>query len=307
MRLGLCIMVKNEERRIAGCLKDVIDLFDDVVILDTGSTDRTREILLDQFDIQPVEMRLNKTRCYCHSDVRNRGFELLKTPWILNLDADERISRKDLQKLLAQPEDPTIAGYFLPWNTYKEDQEVVEDYKLCVFRKGIGKCGLIHENMQFGLRKLGLTAAWLDGIVLNHYPEACKDIFKSTFYLERLYCALEAEPHWYRYYWFLGYTFFRGGNYRMAEKYLKVAAHSHSGDFPVECLNSKMVLAEIYARFARKDELQALLHSALRFYAQVIDDFEVRVNFRMKPWLEQAFEACQANSLDHIRVYGFAY
>lgn len=93
----------------------------------------------------------------------------------------------------------------------------------------------------------------------------------------------------------------------MAEKYLKVAAHSHSGDFPVECLNSKMVLAEIYARLARKDELQALLHSALRFYAQVIDDFEVRVNFRMKPWLEQAFEACQANSLDHIRVYGFAY
>nr|MBS0019279.1 glycosyltransferase [Gammaproteobacteria bacterium] len=307
MRLGLCIMVKDEERRIGGCLRDIIDLFDDVVILDTGSTDRTREIVRDQFDIQPVETRLNEKRCHCHSDVRNHGFQLLRTPWIMNLDADERISRNNLEKVLAQPDDPNIAGYFLQWNTYKEAQSVIEDYKLSVFRKGIRKCGLVHGNMQFCIRQLGLQARWLDGVVLNHYPEARKDAFKSGFYLDRLYCALEAEPHWHRYYWFLGYTFFRRGDYRMAEKYLKVAAHSHSEEFPVECLNSAMVLAEIYARSTRREQLQTLLQEALTFYVRVAGDFEIRINFRMKPWLERANEACQANSLDRIRVYDFAY
>lgn len=308
MRLGLCIMVKDEEHRISGCLKDIIDLFDDVVILDTGSTDRTREIVRDQFDIQPVETRLNEKRCHCHSDVRNHGFELLKTPWIMNLDADERISRQDLEKVLAQPEDPDIAGYFLQWNTYKEDDRtIIEDYKLSVFRKGIRKCGLIHGNMQYCIRKLGLKAKWLGDVLLNHYPEARKDTFKSRFYLERLYCAIEAEPDWYRYYWFLGYTFFRRGDYPMAEKYLKVAAHSHSDAFPVECLNSKMVLAEIYARQARREALQETLREAMSFHADVAGDFEIRVNFRMKHWLEKANEACQAGSFDQIRAYGFAY
>jgi hypothetical protein len=208
---------------------------------------------------------------------------------------------------VAQPDDPNIAGYFLQWNTYKEERTIIEDYKLSVFRRGIRKCGLIHGNMQYCIRKLGLKASWLDGVVLNHYPEGRKEAFKSRSYLERLYCALEAEPHWYRYYWFLGYTFFRRRDYGMAEKYLKVAADSHSEDFPVECLNSKLVLAEIYARLDRKHELEGLLREAMAFHTQVASDFEVQVNFRTKPWLERASEACQANSLEQIRVYAFAY
>lgn len=307
MRVGLCIMVKDEEQRIGGCLKDIVDLFDEVVILDTGSTDRTREIVRDQFAIQPVEARLNEKRCHCHSDVRNQGFELLTTPWIMNLDADERISRQDLEKLLGQSDDPNTAGYFLQWNTYKEDRSVIEDYKLSVFRKGIVKCGLIHGNMQYCIRELGLKAGWLDGVALHHYPEGRKDAFKSRFYLDRLYCALEAEPDWYRYYWFLGYTFFRRGDFGKAETYLKVAANCHSEEFPVECLNSKMVLAEIHARLDRKAELQRLLEEALAFHAQVANDFEVRINFRMKPWFDRASEACQANFLEQIRAYSFAY
>lgn len=93
----------------------------------------------------------------------------------------------------------------------------------------------------------------------------------------------------------------------MAEKYLKVAAHSHSKEFPVECLNSKMVLAEIYARLARRQELQKVLQDAMTFYAYVAGDFEVNINFRMKPWLDYAYEACQANLLERIRVYSFAH
>lgn len=307
MRLGLCIMVKDEENRIGDCLRDIVDLFEQVVILDTGSTDRTREIVRNEFHLEPIETSLDENRCHCHSDVRNQGFDLLTTPWIMNLDADERIARCDLEKVIAQPDDPHIAGYFMAWNTYKEDQTFIEDYKLSVFRRGIVKCGLIHGNMQFCIRQRGLKASWLEGVTIRHYPEAGKEIFKSRFYLNRLYCAIEAEPHWYRYYWFLGYTFFRQADYAMAEKYLKVAAYAHGTEFPVECLNSKMVLAEIYARSGRKKALQKVLQSASAFYQEVADDFEVRINFRMKPWLECATEACRSKLLSRIRAYAFAY
>lgn len=42
--VSLCMIVKNEEDVLARCLESVEDLVDETVIVDTGSTDRTREI-----------------------------------------------------------------------------------------------------------------------------------------------------------------------------------------------------------------------------------------------------------------------
>ena len=46
--VSLCMIVKDEEDVLARCLESVSDLVDEIVIVDTGSTDRTREIA-DQF------------------------------------------------------------------------------------------------------------------------------------------------------------------------------------------------------------------------------------------------------------------
>src|SRR5262249_13094950 len=43
-KVSLCMIVKNEEARLGACLDSAADLFDEVVINDTGSTDRTREV-----------------------------------------------------------------------------------------------------------------------------------------------------------------------------------------------------------------------------------------------------------------------
>src|SRR5262249_54092201 len=44
MRVSLCMIVKNEEHNLADCLASAADLVDEIVIVDTGSTDRTKEI-----------------------------------------------------------------------------------------------------------------------------------------------------------------------------------------------------------------------------------------------------------------------
>ena len=42
--ISLCMIVKNEEKLLARCLDSVADLMDEIIIVDTGSTDRTKEI-----------------------------------------------------------------------------------------------------------------------------------------------------------------------------------------------------------------------------------------------------------------------
>lgn len=41
--ISLCMIVKNEEQVLARCLDSVADLMDEIIIVDTGSTDRTKE------------------------------------------------------------------------------------------------------------------------------------------------------------------------------------------------------------------------------------------------------------------------
>lgn len=46
IEVSLCMIVKNETEYLGKCLKSVEGLFDEIIILDTGSTDNTKEIAL---------------------------------------------------------------------------------------------------------------------------------------------------------------------------------------------------------------------------------------------------------------------
>jgi len=82
---------------------------------------------------------------------------------------------------------------------------------------------------------------------------------------------------------------------------------SRSRDFPVECLNSHMVLAGLHADRGDAGTAGDVVTSALNFYREMADDFEVRVNFRLKPWLDAALAACRSGRLEQIKIYDFAY
>jgi glycosyltransferase involved in cell wall biosynthesis len=306
MQIGLCMMVKDEANRVVDGLRDIVDLFDQVVIFDTGSNDDTPRLLRDRLGVEPIHTRLDPARCHCHCDVRNRGFALLHTPWIMSLDADERISRDDLARLKEMDDDPSVSGYICRWDTFMADGTVVEDYKLPVFRRGVRMLGLIHDNAQYDIRQGGGRAVWLDGLAMKHQPEPSKNDLKRGFYYDRLFCAIRAEPGWVRYHWFAGYMLMRDGRTDEAVPYLNTAAESDSADFPVECLNGRMVLADVLARRGDRAGVQRVLDDALAFHQTVADDFEVNVNFRLKPWLDAARAACGRGELWAVRCYPFA-
>ncbi len=86
--VSLCMIVKNEERFLPDCLKSVVELVSEIVIVDTGSTDRTMQIA-EQFGARLFQIGWEND----FAKARNYGLEKATQPWILYLDADERLHR----------------------------------------------------------------------------------------------------------------------------------------------------------------------------------------------------------------------
>lgn len=83
--VSLCMIVKNEEKVIKRCLDSVVDLVEDIVIVDTGSTDSTIEIIKEYENVRLFYFEWNNS----FADARNFAASHALGEWILVLDADE--------------------------------------------------------------------------------------------------------------------------------------------------------------------------------------------------------------------------
>ncbi|MGG0086009.1 glycosyltransferase [Bacillus anthracis] len=92
--ISLCMIVKNEEKNIATCLESIKDIIDEIIIVDTGSTDKTVEIC-KTFNAKIFHFEWNNS----FADVRNFSLKQATGDWILWLDADEEMDLKDKKKL----------------------------------------------------------------------------------------------------------------------------------------------------------------------------------------------------------------
>lgn len=100
--LSLCMIVRNEAENLAACLDTVVDFVDQIVILDTGSTDNTCEIA-HQYGAQ-VEHFI---WCDDFSAARNAALKFVTGDWVLALDADERLTSEIKPDITAAIQDST--------------------------------------------------------------------------------------------------------------------------------------------------------------------------------------------------------
>ena len=91
--ITLCMIVKNEEKVLKRCLESISDLMDEIVIVDTGSTDRTKEIAAKYTDqIYDFEW-VND-----FSAARNFAFSKATCDYIYSADADEVVDEENREK-----------------------------------------------------------------------------------------------------------------------------------------------------------------------------------------------------------------
>lgn len=90
---SLCMIVKNEERILERCLKSIADLMDEIIIVDTGSTDKTKQIAAG-FTDKIYDFKWTGS----FSDARNFAFSKAGCDYIYSADADEILDEENRQK-----------------------------------------------------------------------------------------------------------------------------------------------------------------------------------------------------------------
>ncbi|QPN67470.1 glycosyltransferase [Synechococcus sp. CBW1006] len=208
MDLTLCMVVKNEIKNLPEGLGKIRDLLDEVIVVDTGSTDGTQAYLREELGIEPLQTTMQVSTAYSKSPSRNMAIARVRTEWVLSLDADERIAPQVLQFLGAHQPASEEAGFFGLWRNHVAETPSFDDYKLFLFRRQYRKRGLVHENVQVDIRESGHRARWLKELVVDHFPDPGLHRHKTTFYQQRLESAVAMDPLWIRHHWFLGYMHF---------------------------------------------------------------------------------------------------
>ena len=95
-RLSLCMIARNEQTNLARCLESVKGVVDEIVVVDTGSTDRTRDIAR-AFGATVIEHPWSDD----FSEARNLSLSRATGDWALVLDADEVVAADDHPRLRA--------------------------------------------------------------------------------------------------------------------------------------------------------------------------------------------------------------
>jgi glycosyltransferase involved in cell wall biosynthesis len=111
MSLAAVVITLNEERNIERCLKS-LEFCDEIIVVDAGSRDRTREIASRYTD----HVVLREWTGY--ADQKNYANGLTDCEWVLSLDADEEVSpelRAEIQSVLGTP--PPYSAYSMPRRT----------------------------------------------------------------------------------------------------------------------------------------------------------------------------------------------
>jgi glycosyltransferase involved in cell wall biosynthesis/thioredoxin-like negative regulator of GroEL len=112
-RLSVCLIVRNEERHLDRCLESVRGLADEIVVVDTGSTDRTIDIARAHgARIVTIEWRDD------FSLARNFSVEQATGDWILCLDADETIAVRDHAVIRAEIDQERFDAVLVPQRHY---------------------------------------------------------------------------------------------------------------------------------------------------------------------------------------------
>lgn len=92
--VSLCMIVKNEEKNIKNCLESISPYVDEIIIIDTGSTDNTKKIC-EAFPVQLYDYPWSED----FSDARNFSISKAACDWIFWMDADEILINKPEKRL----------------------------------------------------------------------------------------------------------------------------------------------------------------------------------------------------------------
>ncbi len=165
IHISAVIITFNEQKNIARCIQSLVGIADEIVVVDSFSTDQTVNIATD------LGAKVIQNAWQGYSQQKNFGNEKAQFQWILSLDADEAISNELKTNILKIKTNTTADGYYISrltnycghWIKYGD---WYPDQKLRLWNKAKGQWqGLIHEVVSMSV---AANTATLKGDILHY-------------------------------------------------------------------------------------------------------------------------------------------
>jgi len=199
IKLSACTITKNEEKNIERSINSYKDFVDEVIVVDTGSTDNTVEIA-KSLGAKVVEFRW----CNDFAAARNCALDNTTGDWVLFLDADEWIAddgAKNLKKYIEK----AVAGGFDAVSgrlvNISDDGDIIETMsilRMFARKPHIRYRRKIHEILHDFEKKHALESIYIDDLFINHsgYAKSISNekVKRNRKFLEEIYANGEAEP-----------------------------------------------------------------------------------------------------------------
>jgi glycosyltransferase involved in cell wall biosynthesis len=199
--ISLCILTKNSEKMIARCIDSAKEILDEIIVVDTGSSDKTKEIVRG-LGAQVYDYKWNDN----FSDARNFLISKAKEDWILILDCDETISSQDYGKIKELVKSDRYLGYYLIQRNYVrgighfgwiscsgdryEESKIANGYVprkiVRLFRNDsrISFKGVIHDSVIQSIEKIGLGLIGDTDIAIHHYGLLERGAERNRWYID---------------------------------------------------------------------------------------------------------------------------
>lgn len=174
--LSFCTIVKNESANLARCLESIKPYVDEIVLVDTGSTDDTIAIA-QQYGATIGHFEW----CNDFAAARNHALSLVTGDWVLVLDADEELVVYDslFRDRWLTTEAPAIYG--LNRLDLFEVEDIASSIHPRLYQKlpGIHYVGRYHEQLCTNA-DIPLTMSLIDAIEIKHYGNSDADILRKN-------------------------------------------------------------------------------------------------------------------------------
>ena|SRR3989338_1844723 len=280
--ISLCMITKNEERYLEQCLNSVKEIVDEIIIVDTGSTDKTKEIA-KKFKAKIIDFKWIDD----FSAARNESLKHAAKDWILVLDADEVIEKNDFKKIknAVENSENDLAGFQLEQRSYlnnffegalKNDSDfgLVRQYPFYIphnlvrlFKNnlGLGFRHRVHELIEDSISEKKLEYQKLDA-VLHHFGSLKDENLigeKTEQYSGMILRQLEENPESARYNYQAARMHLGMGDFSNALKYFEKTAKLNP--------NYKLVfseIAKIYLQMNDKNRAIEYFKKSMKYNAE---------------------------------------
>ncbi len=116
-KLSVFIIAKNEEKRIKYTLESIEGLAAEIILVDSGSTDKTIEIA-KTYGAKIYDITWNG-----YVDAKIKGESFCSNNWVLNLDADESLTKELKDEIFSELEQPKNDAYYIDIVVLKQGEE----------------------------------------------------------------------------------------------------------------------------------------------------------------------------------------